>query len=109
MRKPNKAILSLILTTLLVSSSSENVYAAPLITTQPSDSISSSTTKIAAKVDSLYVMVNNKTMVLDTPAVLIQNKVFIPVKNAAGYFGLALAWNAKLNVIEIKTVQAAVQ
>jgi hypothetical protein len=109
MRKPNKAILSLILTTLLVSSSSENVYATPLITTKTSDSISSSTTKIAAMVDSIYVMVNNKTMVLDTPAVLIQNKVFIPVKNAAGYFGVDFAWNAKLKVIEMKTAQAAIQ
>jgi PKD repeat protein len=66
-------------------------------------------TQIAAYIDSFYVLVNKHTLVLDTPAVLLQGKVFIPAKNFASYLGIALTWNEKLKVIDMKTSKATIQ
>jgi hypothetical protein len=72
-------------------------------------SISSSTTQIATYIDSNYVMVNNHTLVLDTPAILVQEKVFVPARNMANYLGVNLAWNPKLQVVEMKTAKALIK
>jgi hypothetical protein len=64
---------------------------------------------IAANLNTPYVMVNKKTLVMDTPAVLSQGNVFIPLKNIAGYLGLSLIWNQKLNSIEMKTSKTTLQ
>jgi hypothetical protein len=66
-------------------------------------------TQIAAKLDSPYVMVNKHTLVMDTPAVLLQGKVFIPAKNIAGYLGMPLIWNEKLKIIEMTTPNSTLQ
>jgi hypothetical protein len=66
-------------------------------------------TQIAANLDSYYVMVNNHTLVWDTPAVLLQGKVYIPAKNIASYLGIALTWNEKLKTIDMKTNKATLQ
>src|ERR1700730_15386737 len=78
-----------------------------LLLTLPLSSIThadaTESTQIAAKLDSPYVMVNKHTLVMDTPAVLSQGKVFIPAKNIAGYIGMPLTWNEKLKLVEMKT------
>jgi hypothetical protein len=66
-------------------------------------------TQIAAKLDSPYVMVNKHTLVMDTPAVLSQGKVYIPAKNIAGYIGMPLIWNEKLKIVEMKTPKSKLQ
>jgi hypothetical protein len=66
-------------------------------------------TQIAAKLDSPYVMVNKHTLIMDTPAVLWQGKVFIPAKNIAGYLGMPLIWNEKLKIVEMKTPKSKLQ
>ncbi|QGQ97892.1 copper amine oxidase N-terminal domain-containing protein [Paenibacillus psychroresistens] len=79
----------------------------PLSTSTKADSNVS--TQIAAKIDSPYVMVNKHTQILDTPAVLINGKVFIPAKNIASYLGTTLFWNAKLKSVDLKTAHSQLQ
>lgn len=71
--------------------------------------VSTTTTQIAMTIDNLYTMVNNQTLVLDTPPLLINGKVFIPAKNTSDYMGLNLAWNPKIKMVEVKTAKVYIQ
>lgn len=120
MKTEKSSVLIIIVTLLIVLSIAPNIKAASSTTTQNNiptssvnqqtyDSITSTTTQITHYIDSYYVMVNNHTLVLDTPAILIHDKAFIPAKNIADYTGIDLAWNPKLNVVELKTAKAYIQ
>lgn len=66
-------------------------------------------TLITGKLDSTNVMVNNNAIIMDTPAVLLKDQIFIPVKNIANYLGMPLIWNQKSNSIELTTPKSTFQ
>jgi PKD repeat protein len=109
MNRKARALIALFVSTALVLQIPANTRADASPTIQGAAQNAGASAQIAAKIDSYYAMVNNHTKVLDAPAVLVQNKVFIPLKNAASYIGIGLVWNAKLNAIEMKTAKANVQ
>jgi PKD repeat protein len=109
MNQKARALIALFVIIVLVLQIPANTRADASPTITGTTQNAGASAQIAAKIDSYYVMVNNHTKVLDTPAVLVQNKVFIPLKNAASYIGIGLVWNAKLNAIEMKTAKANLQ
>jgi PKD repeat protein len=109
MNKKFKALTALFLAIVLVLQIPVNTHADASPTIPSTTKTVEASAQIAALIGSYYVMVNNHTKVLDTPAVLVKNKVFIPLKNAASYIGIGLVWNAKLNAIEMKTAKANLQ
>jgi PKD repeat protein len=109
MNKKARALIALFVAIVLVLQIPANTRADASPTIPGTTQNEGASAQIAANINSYYVMVNNHTKVLDTPAVLVQNKVFIPLKNAASYIGIGLVWNAKLNAIEMKTSKANLQ
>jgi hypothetical protein len=66
-------------------------------------------TQISAKLGSPYVMVNKHTQIMDTPAVLLKGKVYIPAKNIASYLGTTLSWNEKLKSVVMTASNSQLQ
>ncbi|MEK3911844.1 stalk domain-containing protein [Paenibacillus sp. FSL H7-0331] len=93
--KPMKRELSLLVVMSLLFSL--------LISSTASAAQSTSTTYMLLYVDKAEAFINGKQIMLESPATIIKDKMFVPAKALADAMGLKVEWNAVTRQIEMTT------